>query len=44
MPSNVIKTEEDERLWKKAKRLAEQQGQGGNYAYIMSIFMKLKKG
>lgn len=42
MPANVVKTEEDERLWKKAKEQAKKQGKGDDYAYIMGIFQKMK--
>lgn len=41
MPSNVVKTPEEERLWEKAKDIAEQQGKAENYAYIMGIFKKM---
>ena len=41
MPSNVVKTEEDEEKWEKAKEKAEEQGQGDNYAYIMSIYKNM---
>ena len=44
MPSNVVKTEADERAWKKAKAQASAEGQGANYAYIMVIFKKMRKG
>jgi len=44
MPTNVVKNKMDEKLWAEAKRLAEKQGFGHNYAYIMSIYQNLKKG
>jgi len=40
MPSKLIK-KEDERLWQKAKDLAEEAGHKENYAYIMGIFKKM---
>ncbi len=42
MPSNIVKTANDERLWEKAKRQAKKEGQSGNYAYINGIFQKMK--
>jgi hypothetical protein len=41
MPVSVVKTKEDEKAWKKAKKQAEKQGQGDNYAYIMSIYKNM---
>ncbi len=41
MPANVVKTERDEHLWNKAKRLGK--GKGKNrWAYIMGIYKKMK--
>jgi len=42
MPTNVVKTPEDEEKWKKAKAIASKEGQSGNYAYIMGIYKKMK--
>lgn len=44
MPHSIVKNERDERLWKEAKRLAEKQGKGGRWAYVMEIYQGLKKG
>lgn len=41
MPVNVVKNPEQERLWAKAKRLAEKQGRGKDYAYVMGIFKQM---
>ena len=52
MPSNTIKSfakkanktvAEVEKLWKKAKKLAEKEGQKNNYAYITGILKKMLK-
>lgn len=42
MPTNVVKTEHDERLWKKAKEQAKKQGREDDYDYIMGIFQRMK--
>ena len=42
MPVNVVKTDEDERHWQKAKTLAEQQEHKEDWAYIMGIYQKMK--
>lgn len=42
MPVNVVKTNEDERHWQKAKSLAEQQGHKEDWAYVMGIYQKMK--
>jgi hypothetical protein len=42
MPNNVVKTPHDEKLWNKAKEIAEQEGQKENYKYIMAIYQKMK--
>lgn len=42
MPTNLVKTAKDEELWFRAKTQAEKEGQGGNYAYITSIFENMK--
>lgn len=41
MPANVVKTAEQERLWNKAKKLAEKQGHAKDYPYIMGIFKQM---
>lgn len=41
MPTNVVKTKEDERLWQKAKARAKEQGKAENYAYIMGIYKNM---
>lgn len=42
MPANVVKTKEDERLWNKAKGLAEDSDHKENWPYIMEIFQRMK--
>lgn len=42
MPSNVVKSKRDERLWQKAKKQAKKQGKAGEYDYIMGIYQKMK--
>ncbi len=41
MPSNVVKTKQDEEYWKRAKVLAAKEGRAGDYAYIMGIYKKM---
>lgn len=41
MPANVVKTKRDEKIWKRAKAQAKEQGQEKNYAYIMSIYKSM---
>jgi len=41
MPANVVKTGEQERLWNKAKGLAEKQGHAKDWPYIMGIFKQM---
>lgn len=41
---NFIKTEEDERLWAKAKNIAKEDGKEENWAYITGIYKKMKGG
>ena len=41
MPTSVVKTKKDEEAWKSAKKQAKEQGQGENYAYIMSIYKSM---
>jgi hypothetical protein len=40
MPANAVKPGQ-EKYWEKAKALAEEQGHGGDYAYIMGIFQRM---
>lgn len=42
MPTSVVKTARDERLWEKAKSQASSEGKSGNYAYIMGIYKRMK--
>lgn len=42
MPANVVKTEEDEKKWEKAKELAAEQGHAEEWDYIMGIYKKMK--
>ena len=41
MPVNVVKTPADEKHWNAAKKAAEAQGRGNDYAYVMGIFQKM---
>lgn len=41
MPTSIVKTPRDERLWEKAKGIAEDADQGENWAYIMGIYKKM---
>jgi hypothetical protein len=41
LPTNVVKTPEQEKLWTEAKAQAKKNGQENNYAYIMGIFKKM---
>lgn len=40
MPSNLVKTKADEEKWNQAKKLAKDEGQENNWAYINSIYQK----
>jgi hypothetical protein len=42
VPTNVVKSREDERLWEKAKAIAAAKGRKDDYAYIMGIFKRMK--
>lgn len=42
MPTNVVKTERDERLWAEAKAQAESQGRAEDWAYVMGIFQRMR--
>jgi hypothetical protein len=41
MPTNVVRTAEQERFWNKAKKLATKQGRANDYAYIMGIYKQM---
>jgi hypothetical protein len=41
MPTSLVKTPRDERLWQKAKDRAEEEGKADNYAYIMGIYKRM---
>lgn len=42
MPSNIVKTPEDERLWKQAKQLAADEDHVDDWAYINGVYQRLK--
>ena len=42
MPSGIVKTKRDERLWEKAKSLAAEAGYNEDYAYIMRIYKQMR--
>jgi hypothetical protein len=41
MPSKLVKTEKDGKLWEKAKQIASDNGQEENWAYIMGVYKKM---
>jgi hypothetical protein len=41
MPANIVKTPAEEKKWEKAKELAKEQGEAGNWPYIVGIFKKM---
>ena len=41
MPTNVVTTPEDERLWQKAKTRATEQGKADNYGSILGIYKQM---
>lgn len=41
MPTSLVKTPRDERLWQKAKDRAEEEGKAENYAYIMGTYKRM---
>ena len=43
MPTNVVKSKRDERLWKSAKHQAALQGHAGEWDYIMGIYKRMKR-
>lgn len=44
MPTNVVKTKEDEALWSRAKAIVKEQYGSVRWPLVMSIYRKLKKG
>lgn len=48
MPSNLVKTKADEKLWEEAKKAADKSNikpkSVSYYAYAVSIFEKMKRG
>lgn len=42
MPSNLVKTKRDERLWDKAKQRAKEEGHTEDWAYINGIYQNMK--
>lgn len=41
MPSSVVKTKKDERLWARAKQIAAKANRADDYAYIMGIYKNM---
>lgn len=42
MPTNIVKTERDEALWKRAKFAAKKRGSDKNYALVNHIYQRMK--
>lgn len=42
MPKSLVKTPQDERLWRAAKAAAAKQGRADDHAYIMGVFKRMK--
>jgi len=42
VPTNVVKTKRDERLWSAAKARAADVGKSGDYGYIMGVYKRMK--
>ena len=42
MPKTISGEPIDEDAWERAKRIAEKQGEGGNYAYITGVYKQMK--
>jgi hypothetical protein len=42
MPSNVVKSSRDERLWAEAKKQEKGSGASNKWAYIMATFQRMK--
>ena len=43
MPSNIVKTPEDEKVWRRAKAKAEEAGHKDDWPYITTIFESMSK-
>ena len=43
MPTNLVKTEQDEKIWHQAKALAAKNGHKENWGYIVSIYQSMQK-
>ena len=41
MPTSLVKTPRDERLWQKAKDIADEAGHAENWAYVMGVYKKM---
>lgn len=44
MPRGVVRTKQDEKDWAIAKRRAAEAGHKNNWAYVMRIYQRIKKG
>jgi len=42
MPTNLVHTEHDEKLWRQAKALAAKNGHKENWGYVVSIYQSMK--
>lgn len=42
MPSNLVKTKKDEKYWNRAKEKAEEAGHKDNWAYVVSIYKRMR--
>lgn len=42
MPTNLVHTKRDERLWNEAKKQAAKQGRAEDWAYVVGIFQRMK--
>lgn len=42
MPTNVVKTQRDEKFWNAAKWAAKKAGKEDNWAYVMGVFQKMR--
>jgi len=41
MPANIVKTPREERLWQKAKGIAEEAGHAEDWAYVTGVFKRM---
>lgn len=41
MPTSLVKTPRDERLWQKAKDIADEAGHAENWAYVMGVYKRM---